>query len=1149
MNRKSEEAEARFQQLEERYKQLFQQHPSGYHSLDAGGNIIEVNQAWLDSLGYTRDEVIGHWFGEFLNPESAEKFRLTFPRFKEKGIVGTEFCFKRKDGSLRVEVVDGRIAYDIDGNFQQTHCVLQDVTEARQAETAMQQSRQKYQALFESSGDAAFVHQPTPEGLPGVFLEVNQTACELLGYTKDEFLKLGPRDIVVWEKFGVTPPDIMKILEAVKKVTRESAFRHKDGHEIPVEVVIHRFELQGKPAVLTLARDITKRKKAEEELKLQADELKNRNLFIQTIIDQLPIGLAINNTGDGQVTYMNSRFEEIYGWPKEEITDIATFFEKVYPDAGYREAIVSRIMADIESSDPARMHWEDIEITRKDGGKRVVAAANIPIPDQGVMVSTVRDETEAVSARRELNHTLNLMRYIIEHDQAGIAVHDRNLNYIYVSQRYLDEYNLGPRNIIGRHHYDVFPDLPQKWRDVHQRALAGEICRADRDEFVREDGTVEWTRWECRPWFEKDGSVGGIIVYTEVITEQINRERALAESKEKYRQLAENTESISWEYDIEQDRWTYLASQVGRILGYRPEEFTDLQFWADHIHPEDRDWAPKYCLTAARAGRDHSLEYRFLKKDGKSVWLRNIVSVEQAGCQPVKLRGIMIDITERKQAEEEALRSAAEWLATFDSITDMVALVDTGHRITRVNQAFARVLGRKPGELLGKRCYEVIHGLKGPHPDCPYARALTTRQVETSEYFDEKLGLWVEATASPIMDVDGNMVGSVHIIKDVSGRKRAEENERLLREKAEMSSRLAAVGEMAAGIAHEINNPLTGVIGFSELLMTRPDVPDDMKEDLHIINEGSQRVKDIVRRMLTFARQSKPVKSAVNIIDVLENTIEMRRYVLETSNISIVRDYARDITEVVADAGQLQQVFLNIIVNAEYAMKKAHDKGVLVVKTEKSDGHIRVLITDDGPGMSDEVKSKLFQPFFTTKDPGEGTGLGLALSMGIIKEHGGSISVKTVVGKGTTFIVELPMTPVETVSAVENQETQPVKAIRSAKILVVDDERSVGALIRVILTRQGHEVQECYGPQEALDKLVDNTYDIVILDIRMPGMSGIELLDEIKVRWPKMVSRVLFITGDTSDLSTRTYLNTHNIPYISKPFERHELEEKVNALL
>ncbi|MEN8614148.1 PAS domain S-box protein [Dehalogenimonas sp. THU2] len=1213
---------------DQRYREFFMNSPFGYQSLDNEGRIKDVNQAWLNGLGYSREEVIGKWFGDFLAPEQADIFRERFPKFKAAGKTHAEFLMKHKDGSVTLEAIDGKVAYDLTGAFKHTHCVLQDVTEARRAEAIIQQSRQKYQALFESSGDAAFVHQPTPEGLPGVFLEVNQAACALLGYTKAELLKLGPRDIVVWEKAGVTPPDIMKRLETDKKVTMESAYRHKDGHEIPIEVVVHRFELLGKPAVLTLARDITARNKAEQQLKASeekyrlltehipsaitvlqngkivfanpqagqitgysseelfeldifnlvhpedrnrvqeflrlriqgkeapaaysmriirkdgeiiwlrrrivmiewqdapavlaldtditvrikaeqllmektnqleqffnspidllsisdtaghfirlshawekvlgyklkelegflflefvhpddiaateeamrllmkqhqvvdfvnryrhkdgsyrwilwnsspvmdtvystalditeqkeaeaslkqsAQELENRNTFIQMIIDQLPIGLAINNIADGRATYHNRKFEEIYGWSKEDITDIQTFFEKVYPDPVYRQAIISRVMTDIESGDPVRMQWGDIEITTKSGEKRVIFASNIPIPDQGIMVSTVRDVTAQKRAEKELIHTRDLMRYVIEHNTSGVAIHDKDLNYMYVSQRYLDEYKLTEQEIIGRHHYEVFPDLPDKWKLIHQRALTGDVVSANEDPYLRDDGSMEWTRWECRPWYQLDGAVGGLIVYTEVITDRIQEQQTLRQSEEKYRLLAENTESISWEYDVVIDRWTYVAPQVQRIMGYKPEDWTDLKFWTDHIHEDDRKWASLYCMECTRAGKPHIFEYRFIKKDGGVIWLRDVVSVEMKEDNPIKLRGIMFDVTGHKQMEQSLAEAAEEWSTTFDSITDMVAIVDKNHKITRVNHAFARVLGKNQSELVGEPCYKVIHGMNQPHPMCPHARTLETRQVESSEYFDKKLGIWVEASASPIFDDQGNLTGSVHIIQDISSRKEAEVKEQQLRNKAELSSRLAAVGEMAAGIAHEINNPLTGVIGFSELLLGREDLPEDMKVELKIINDGSQRVKDIVRRMLTFARQSKPVRSSVSIEELLDNTLELRNYVMRTANIEVVRDYAPDLPWVTADAGQLQQVFLNIIVNAEFAMKKANSKGVLIVKTEKRDGHIRVLITDDGPGMPEEVKNKLFQPFFTTKDPGEGTGLGLALSMGII---------------------------------------------------------------------------------------------------------------------------------------------------------------------
>jgi CheY-like chemotaxis protein len=200
--------------------------------------------------------------------------------------------------------------------------------------------------------------------------------------------------------------------------------------------------------------------------------------------------------------------------------------------------------------------------------------------------------------------------------------------------------------------------------------------------------------------------------------------------------------------------------------------------------------------------------------------------------------------------------------------------------------------------------------------------------------------------------------------------------------------------------------------------------------------------------------------------------------------------------------------------------------------------------------MSEEIKAKLFQPFFTTKQPGEGTGLGLALSYGIIQEHGGTIKVDTAEGRGTTFRIDLPITPVqETVGAEPVVIERGKHNVNGARILVVDDEQTVGALVKAILTDEGHEVTYFSNPEEALANLGENSYDLIILDIRMPRMSGVELYDEINNRWPAQAERVILLTGDTSDLLTRQYLNTIKVPYITKPFERAELEDKVRSVL
>ena len=359
------------------------------------------------------------------------------------------------------------------------------------------------------------------------------------------------------------------------------------------------------------------------------------------------------------------------------------------------------------------------------------------------------------------------------------------------------------------------------------------------------------------------------------------------------------------------------------------------------------------------------------------------------------------EVAERKQAEEAIEQVAEEWRTTFDAITSLISIHDRNFRITRLNKAFANNFGVKPAELIGKYCWQIVHGTDGPSEMCPHQKTLKTGEPATVEYFEPHLGIYLEVATSPIFDSRGEVIASVHVARDVTGRKKMDEQ--LI-----ITDRLASVGELAAGIAHELNNPLTSVIGFSQLLLDK-DIADDIREDLKIISSEAQRAASVVKNLLTFARKHAPEKQPVNINDVVEKILEMRAYEQRVNNIRVETRLAANLPEVMADYFQLQQVFINIIINAEHFMLEAHNKGCLTITTEKVDKVVKALFADDGPGISKENLGRLFVPFFTTKPVGRGTGLGLSICHGIITQHGGRIYVESELGKGATFAVELPI--------------------------------------------------------------------------------------------------------------------------------------------
>ena len=377
--------------------------------------------------------------------------------------------------------------------------------------------------------------------------------------------------------------------------------------------------------------------------------------------------------------------------------------------------------------------------------------------------------------------------------------------------------------------------------------------------------------------------------------------------------------------------------------------------------------------------------------------------------------------------------------------------------------------------------------------------------------------------------------------QDITDRKEAEENRRAVEQKAQVASRLAAIGEMAAGMAHEINNPLTAVIGYADLVLEHESVPADVKEDVRLIADSGHRVADIVSRLLAFARQSKTVRVCSDLNELIDATLKMRQYSLKTGGIELDRQFDPALPQTTVDPLQLQQVFLNLIVNAEQAMKSAHGRGLLRIATGLLPGGvIRISFTDDGPGISPENIDKLFHPFFTTKPVGEGTGLGLSLSHGIVSQHGGQLYCESEPGQGASFIIELPVST-EPCDIAPAAAAPPVVCELHARILVVDDEDAIQAFITRSLVQLGHQVESTGNAAEALSWLAERDYDAVILDVRMPGLSGIDIYHRLKERRPELARRLIFITGDVMGGDVRRFFEDNRLHYLMKPFSRSEI--------
>ncbi len=474
----------------------------------------------------------------------------------------------------------------------------------------------------------------------------------------------------------------------------------------------------------------------------------------------------------------------------------------------------------------------------------------------------------------------------------------------------------------------------------------------------------------------------------------------------------------------------------------------------------------------------------------------------------------------------ELLSSAKrEWEKTVDAISQAICIVDAHGTVRRANRVFAELIQVPVTAIPGRPWL----GLVPPAWADPVARAIAEAAPTSVEIrFGERILL----LAMIPMAEPGS---AVLVFEDQTERRR-------LQEQLIQSEKMSAIGQLIAGVAHDLNNPLASVVGFSDFLVEAGEVPSSLAEPLQVIRQEAERAANIVKNLLSFARSQEGERKLQHIKPILESTLELLRNQLMAHKVEATLEVEAGLPEVEVNGNQIKQVFVNVINNACQAVAGDAASGRIWIAARRARDGLAVSVTDSGPGMTEEIAARVFEPFFTTKGEGEGTGLGLSISQGIVKEHGGRISLITKPGAGATFTVELPVgAPAPRVEA----EPAPAATGRALHILVVDDEPHILHYMRATLESWGHTVEVASDGAYALERALAEAFDVIICDLRMPHLSGRDMYAKLARQDPRAAERIIFATGDTVRGDTLQFLETLGRPYLHKPFTLAELR---NAL-
>ncbi len=643
-----------------------------------------------------------------------------------------------------------------------------------------------------------------------------------------------------------------------------------------------------------------------------------------------------------------------------------------------------------------------------------------------------------------------------------------------------------------------------------------------------------------------------IVIAGQFAARQEEKEKALAISNERFALATKGANEGLFDWNLQTGE-VFFSDQFKKIIGMRLENsISGLKVWLRLIVSSDR----AVVREALRRFRRNSginainVEYRVSRGDDNKRWLHSkaVATRDAETGKIIRLVGSTGDVTARKQGEV-ALRASE---ARFRSITEAHPVP-----VMIVRSRDGMVLYASPGtgQLLVTAQNELVdHSFENFFENSSdFASLLNTmadnfnidlKEVTLRCGDGQKLEAALSARAISYQNQNAMVIG----LYDLTERKSAEAQIARQQEALQQSEKMAALGGLLAGVAHELNNPLSVIIGQATLLTEGSQEPKVITRAEKIF-KAADRCSRIVKSFLALARRKPPERRSIELNSIINNALELLGYQIKMENVEVVLDLDAKLPEVNGDGDQLTQVITNLVLNAAQAMQNWNGKRRLTINSRSDDNkHVVVKVIDTGPGIAPEIRSRIFEPFFTTKSSLGGTGVGLSLCINIVESHGGRLLLEETKGGGATFTIQLPMAQADQQTSSEAaQET--IELPPHLKILLVDDEIEIAQTLADLLEPEGHKIDIAINGAVALQKVRQSPYDVIVSDLRMPVLDGPGLHAALAKELPQYIHKIIYVTGDTLSAHVQAFLNENPVPVVEKPYRLSDVRHAIAALL